>query len=397
MSTAARPSPATHPAADAADPAAAAERKDDAAEVLRMVLGEGVVAALHEGFAKGGDFTGVVPLLVAAGARPHLACSARAALAAACDGGRAGAAALLLAADGVRPEDADAESTHIDADGYDGLTLLGAAVYRGDAGVVRALVASGKVDVNAAGRGRGTALRVAAEQGHADCLSALLAADGVKVNVIHWDDRTALMDAACMGHIGCVRAFLADARADVNHHTDKDGWTALDLAAANDETETVRALVAHGGVDLGHTNNKGQTALHHACRKNNAETVLRLLVAGSCRFALDNAAPGIRRTPLALAEAGKAGDAVRAAFLSGVDYWQRHRHAAHSRAMREVMRAVMLARQHLDAAPQTAVAVRSTRPRRRCTAVAASTLVHLPEESWLLMCSFLRSADFQQP
>jgi len=127
-----------------------------------------------------------------------------------------------------------------------------------------------------------------------------------------------------------------------------------------------------------------KTALHNACAKKNAETASLLLVAGSCRFALCKAKHGagvpLTETPLALAGDDKA---VRAVFLSGVDYWQRRRHRGHSWAMRQVVLAAMLARQRLDAAP----------PPILCG--GARALVHLPEEIWLLMCGFFRSADFR--
>ena len=66
-----------------------------------------------------------------------------------------------------------------------------------------------------------------------------------------------------------------------------------------------------------------------------------------------------------------------AVFASGVDYWQRKRHGGHSWAMREAITALLLARQRLGT-----------------LAPAASPLVHLPEEIWLAVCCFLRSADF---
>ena len=111
-----------------------------------------------------------------------------------------------------------------------------------------------------------------------------------------------------------------------------------------------------------------------------------LLVAGGCRFALEDAPAETRRTPLELAKDAKEGRAVRAVFLSGVDYWQRRRHGGHSWAMRQVVLAVMLARQRLDAAPPPILG-----------GGGARALVHLPEEIWLLMCGFLRSADFGSP
>ena len=71
-----------------------------AATVLGRVLGEEVLAALHEGVLKG-DLTGVVPLLAAATAKPYLRAAAQAAFAAVCDAGKADAAALLLECDGI--------------------------------------------------------------------------------------------------------------------------------------------------------------------------------------------------------------------------------------------------------------------------------------------------------
>ena len=386
-------------------------RKESAATLLGLVLGEGVVAALHEGFLNGGDFTAVVPLLVGAGAKPYLATAVRAALATACDAGLAGVAGLLLEADGVRPEDADADSSHVDEAGEDGYTLLQAATRRDDAAIVRVLVESGKADVNWSGdNGQDLPLIIAAEEGRVDCLRALLAADGVMVNSPDSLGYTALMHAAEIGKASCVRALLADARVDVNSVSDY-GWSALRCAADGNQTECVRALVGHGGVDLDLANDYegvfySWTALHHACSTNNAEAASLLLVAGSCRFALEAAdAPGgsaTGRAPLSLAGNSKEGQAVRAVFLSGVDYWQHRRHAAHSRAMRDAVLAVMLVRQRLDASPQPAVAVavaaRSTRRRRAAAAaLTARALVHLPEEIWLLMCGFLRSADYRRP
>jgi len=81
---------------------------------------------------------------------------------------------------------------------------------------------------------------------------------------------------------------------------------------------------------------------------------------------------------------------------TGVDYWQRRLHGEHSLAMRRVVREIMLIRQRLDAAPPTpaAVAVLATRDAAATHATQALVPVHLPEEIWLKMCGFLRSADF---
>ena len=396
--------------------------------------------------------------------------AAREALVAACDGGNAGADALLLAADGITPEDADGTRAHFD----EGHSLLSAAVERGHAGVVRALIASGKAKVNggfswsrhhdndfrvplveAAANGRTAcveallaapgivvdqaggpeygdtrAIAIAAGHGHVACLRALLCVDGINVNGCDseesvaplaqaadnghtaclvalladrgvdvnqencdWEDEgyTALHKAADGNHAGCVAALLADDDVNVNH-ADLYDLTAVHNAAKSRFSECLRAFVAAKGVDLRcYDATDGWTALHHACgneraeQAEQAEMVSLLLVAGSCRFALEAEPRQTRRPPLALAGDGKEGKAVRAVFLSGVDYWQRKLHGGHSWAMKQMLRVLMLIRQRLDAAPATTAAVPAT---------AARALVHLPEEIWLLMCGFLRSADF---
>ena len=97
-----------------------------------------------------------------------------------------------------------------------------------------------------------------------------------------------------------------------------------------------------------------------------------LLTAGGCRFQLNDAG----QTPLGLA-AGDRG--VLKVFASGIDCWQRQRHGGHGWGTKEAVTTLLLVRQRLDgpAAP-----------------ASASALVHLPEEIWLAVCAFLRSADF---
>ena len=430
-----------------------------------MVLGAEVVAALHDGFAKGGDFTAVVPLLVGPGAKPYLAAATRAALATACDEGRAGVAALLLEADGVRAQDADAASTHVAGHGQSSLSLLAAAADRGDLAVVHALVRSGKANANGPGRRNQPPAVRAADKGHAACLAALLMVPGIDANQTNEHGATALIVAANNESSACVRALLAVDGIDVNHvgnyghtalgcaaeegqadclrallaadgidanlaagmpsgsaltlaardshtecvlalvavegisvnHVDDDGNTALDYSARCNDTECVRALATAKGIDLGHHDpDDGWTPLHWSCYRDNADMATLLLVAGGCRFAREAEPAETRKTPLELVGDAKEGRAVRAVFLSGVDYWQRRLHGGHSWAMRQVVRTLMLTRLRLDTSPpvRAAVAVRVTRRRAATRAAAPHPLVHLPEEIWLLVCGFLRSADF---
>ena len=83
-------------------------------------------------------------------------------------------------------------------------------------------------------------------------------------------------------------------------------------------------------------------------------------------------------------------------FASGVDYWQRRRHRGHAWALREAVTALLLARQRLGArAAAKALAPPGRVLRSRSgSAARARALPHLPEEIWLAVCAFLRSADF---
>ena len=269
MATANAPPNGATAAATAAAAAAAAEaakRNAASAELLCMVLGPDVVGALREGFLNGGDFTGVVPLLVGAGAKPHLAAAARGALAAACNTGRADVALLLLGADGIRPADADlASDEHVDRDGYRySGTLLSAAVHRGDEAVVRALVASGKADVNLEGSGL-SPLTHAAQCGNTACVHALLTAPGIDVNKLDRCGDTALITAATNGHTACARALLVADGIDVNFAT-VEGDTALVMAAYGGHTACARALLAAPGIDANVADAGGDTALTCAIR-----------------------------------------------------------------------------------------------------------------------------------
>ena len=73
---------------------------------------------------------------------------------------------------------------------------------------------------------------------------------------------------------------------------------------------------------------------------------------------------------------------IRALFDAGVDYWQRKRHGHHSWSMREIVQALLIVELRLN----RKLAARKS-PRR-------SYLVNLPEEIWLVVLAFMRSADF---
>ena len=283
----------------------------------------------------------------------------------------------------------------------DGSTALILACLGGHTEIVRALLAVDGIDANHAENVGHTALTMASEDGHADIVHALLAVDGIDTNGAAADGYTALIHASKKGHAEIVRALLAVGGTDANLSTIEHGFSALMMAAGHGHASCARALVAANGISLNQQNPQidNRAALHIACWKRNTELAELLLLAGGCRFLLDDGGDA----PLDHAEGDKG---VVAVFASGVDYWQRKRHRGHSRAMREAVTALLLARQHLGGRAAVAAppnppaqgrALRSTTARAQAQASSAPAplpLPHLPQEIWLAVCCFLRSADF---
>jgi len=293
----------------------------------------------------------------------------------------------LLAEDGI-----DANHTT-----DNGSTALIRAAHNGHAAVVRALLAVVGIAVNHASKVGFTALFFASMEGHAEIVRTLLAVDGINANHANNTGFTALISASSQGHAEVVRALLTAGGTDVNHAT-TTGFTALMMAVSQNHTSCVRALVAARGVNLNEQSTQcgNVSMLHMACTQRSAELAELLLLAGSCRFLLDDDG----YVPLDHADGDKG---VVAVFASGVDYWQRKRHGGHSWTMREAITALLLVRQRLGARAAVALVpapaaqgrvLRSATVRPKAKAKAPAALPHLPEEIWLGMCCFLRGADF---
>ena len=265
-----------------------------AARVVNRVLGADVVAALREGFSRG-DLTGVVPLLAAAAANPHLLRAAQEAFVDACVGGEADEVALLLEGDGVdgnAPVDPDYDPAEAESYVEDGVgdTVLGRAARNSHAGVLRALLDSGKADVNRAAPSGERPLLLAMDNADGpECAEALLAADGIDTNAVcgRRDGRTALLCAAEAGNASWIRHCLAVDGVDVNASDKTDGGkigqtihpfvahggeTALIYAASLDvddvggatSAECVRALLGAKGINVNSRGWHAQTALWRA-------------------------------------------------------------------------------------------------------------------------------------
>ena len=342
--------------------------------------------------------------------------------------------------------DASVEATMNDTHGEDedelGINaplLLAAGLGRVEC--LQALLACAHVDIHAVGHDDDeaavTPLGFAAQNGHLPCVRALLAADGIDVNCMAEDVNgdaamPALMEAATVDQLPCLHALLHADGININLQ-DRDGWTALAFACvrgSESAAAAAEALLAVGGIDASLADSTGRTPLyraassikmlhtvqrllqrkevdanaataegvtplHHACWQTHPGMVRAMLLGGGCRFKLTT-------DPFYLGQ-GTAGDGtplglttnadVRTLFASGIDYWQRKHHAHHSWTMKQVVLTLLLVAQRMG------LHVHITQP-LALSSDAHTPVLHqpqsiplLPEEIWLELLGFLRSAD----
>jgi hypothetical protein len=163
----------------------------------------------------------------------------------------------------------------------DSLTPLHRAARDGDQAAVTTLLQQG-AQVDAASTASGvTALIVAATAGHESIVDILLDA-GAAVNATDAVDGTALMYAASKGYVGIVNKLLHHGAA-VNLVSPKDHLdsTALTLAAGNGQNAVLEPLLNAGAEIDWRTERDGDSALLLAAELGHWSTVARLLSAGA--------------------------------------------------------------------------------------------------------------------
>ncbi|RMJ17162.1 hypothetical protein CDV36_003152 [Fusarium kuroshium] len=154
------------------------------------------------------------------------------------------------------------------------------AARQGYTDVVRVLLDSGRVDVNAASTSnffRGLPLIDASGSGKQDVVRLLLSFPGIDPNAQNLLGGTALINASENGQAEVVEQLLA-AGADPNLESP---WGDIPLmkAAENGQAEVVEQLLA-AGVDPNLQNRWGTTPLMEAARNGQGEVIGQLLVAG---------------------------------------------------------------------------------------------------------------------
>ena len=189
----------------------------------------------------------------------------------------------------------------------DGMTALHWAVRRGNADLVKMLLAAG-ANVRATTRlGGYTPLIMAAQTGHAASIEALLAA-GADPKQTTESGVTPLMFASASGQADAVQALLAHG-ADVNAVEPTRGETALMFAAASQRVDAVRALIA-AKADVNAASKV--VSLKAAPPSPEEEAYLAALAAGAGGTSAAPAAGGQRAaTPGTPARSGGAGQAGR--------------------------------------------------------------------------------------
>lgn len=174
------------------------------------------------------------------------------------------------------------ESDEVDINARGGIhnhTALLHAAYRGQTAVVKILLEHADIDPEVRDICGRTALAIAVRESHEEIVQALCQY-GVETNSVDDDGHTPLIIAASkLSGTSMVEALLRVISTDPNMK-DKTGWSALWIAAENGCQQIVARLCANGRVDVNSPDSQGDTALHVASRKGNLSAVDALLLSG---------------------------------------------------------------------------------------------------------------------
>ena len=336
-------------------------------------------------------------------------------------GGHLQCVRALLAADGIDVNCTVAMSTASPSP-------LRCAARGGHPPCISALLAADGIDVNFMPKCGELALVEATLAKQLPCVHALLEAGDINVNLRARYGRTALMHA-------CGSDILHRAESYLDYYNQRDpstkspsiaaallategidasladdiGVTPLYYATLNNMLSTVQLLLQRKEVNANAAHElSGATPLHVACLMNQPGMVRALLLGGGCRCTRATDLPQTKyrygdfyemfdgkstagdRTPFGMT----TNSDVRTLFATGIDYWQRKHHTHHSWAMKQLVWTLLLASHRMDA--RTGSAQSHARRSDGHTPIQHQPLPLplLPEEIWLEVLGFLRSADF---
>ena len=202
----------------------------------------------------------------------------------ACSRGQAHVVKILLAFPGVR---VDLKDSH-------GKSPIFAAAGSSSPECVELLLtapsALGDIDINATEREGWTAVHMSCQEGSARCLQRIKELrPAVNLNAKGKGEVTPLSLAASCGMVDCVTYLLSLPETEVNA-SDEDGNTALFSACRKGHADVVSALVAHPLLDPNKPDKRGRTPLYQACHYGMIEclnSLVRGCVSKVGRQALD--------------------------------------------------------------------------------------------------------------
>lgn len=169
----------------------------------------------------------------------------------------------------------------VNAGGPQGRTLLVTAVMGGNVGVLNALLGAPGINVNARDASGKTALFFAVEWGNVAAVRRLCGIEGIDVNLGYENGTTVLMVAVRSGNIQIASALLGARGINVNLHENGRGATALMLAAYWGRSEMVSLLLGVPGIEKNAIDRDGNTALIVAAMRDHSAAVNQLLKYGA--------------------------------------------------------------------------------------------------------------------
>ncbi|PHH61788.1 hypothetical protein CDD81_7952 [Ophiocordyceps australis] len=177
------------------------------------------------------------------------------------------------------------DNPKVDPDSKDHLeqTPLLLAAKNGHAAIVKLLLDTGKISWNTNDKLGGTPLRYAAEFGHNETVKQLV--ESCKCKDAHDTLLSLLWSAAANGKVSTIRTLIGSNKVDINA-LDNSGRTALALATTNGHPRVVELLLETGKVDWNAKDKmNGWTPLEYAAYDGQTEVVQQLIRSCKCNDA----------------------------------------------------------------------------------------------------------------
>lgn len=165
-----------------------------------------------------------------------------------------------------------------------GLTPLTGAVRRNNIEIVKALLASSKIDVNQVDgiEGMPALLYAAQDKEHIEIFKLLVKQDDIDINKC-----VPLIGAVYGNNVEAVEILLNRDKINVNATDQFSNSTALHISAKRGNEPIVKLLLNHPEIDINARDNDGNTPLHLACVEQRSDIVQLLIEKGALVYAED--------------------------------------------------------------------------------------------------------------